>query len=452
MSTVESTVTRTAKYASWTTTFTNAIIVDFSTETIYTSTWLAPPEETSYTLTRTTTSVSEAMVVPTDVTYTFTSLPLAPTSAIVTRPLLTLTEGNLSWGESFGNTTTSLGFQIGAGASARGNSSTAGGIDTSETRSRISQSPEPSGNKTAGAFTGDVAASDSAEAYPTSMTASVSTRWATKSNTSLNEEPTTMAETLSVHWATKTNDLLDIQPISSMTETFLTYRANKSNTLLGAKPTTTAISTHWATKSGILLNTEPNKIFASHWAMKINPSLREQEVSSLSSDTKYPTATVVSVSTQRASKDDTSLGGPTVLSAGTSYRYTNAPSISEGGFTLADVTSVTTSSSPDGAASTAATSDSTRPLGNHTSGGTMTAALVPAASTVPSTTPTTTDLALVTITMSFEDNSTTATPSASGSSGPSMMAMPTTGSGGASSKAISTVLLVVVSGILLVTT
>lgn len=83
MSTIESTTTKTAAHASTTETLTYVVIVGYSTETIYTTTQLNPPTEIDYTRTLTSSSTSEEIVVPTDVTYTITSLPpTPPTSAV----------------------------------------------------------------------------------------------------------------------------------------------------------------------------------------------------------------------------------------------------------------------------------------------------------------------------------------------------------------------------------
>lgn len=56
------------------------VIVSYSTETLYTSTWLAPPSEIDFTRTVTGTTTSEEIVVPTDVTYIVKVTPAAPPS------------------------------------------------------------------------------------------------------------------------------------------------------------------------------------------------------------------------------------------------------------------------------------------------------------------------------------------------------------------------------------
>lgn len=96
MSTIESTTTRIAEYPSTTKKFTEVVIAGFSTETTYTSTWLAPPEPTTFTLTRKMTSVSEIVIVPTDVTYTLDSVPPTPTSFASIQTLSTLLKRDLS--------------------------------------------------------------------------------------------------------------------------------------------------------------------------------------------------------------------------------------------------------------------------------------------------------------------------------------------------------------------
>lgn len=488
VSTVESTTTSTANYASSTRTFTNVIIVDFSTETIYTSTWLAPPKDISYTLTRTSTCVSEAIVVPTDVTYTLTSLPPAPTSAAITGSLPTPTKRSLAWGESFGNKTACLSLQSGTGVSSGAASLTAHGIGDGQARTLTVQGFGPGGNITAVTFTGNVTETGSAGSYPTSTPASVSTYWATKSNTPLSEEPATVAEPCSTHLATKSNTSLSGKPTSNMTETFSTHWTTRRNTSPSGQPTTSAISTQWATKSDIFLSAEPNKTFVTQWASTSNRLLSDQAVSSLSTDSKYPTTTVVSVSTHWTTKSDNSLSEQGV-STSIGFQYPNNTNLSisthwatKNNTSLASKYAVITASASSQRPTTTdvsvsahwATKDDTSYGGltvlaestEYTSAsaisedgssianvtGTTTTSPYGAANTTTAhwTIYTTTGLGLVTITLPLPDNGTTAT-SSIGSQGASTMAIPTTGSSGAGSKDIDTVLLAVFGILLFIT-
>lgn len=77
VSTIEGTTTRTETFASSTSTLTYVVIVGYSTETAYTTTRLAPPSASTYTEVLTSTTTSEVLVVPTDITYTFSFVPAA---------------------------------------------------------------------------------------------------------------------------------------------------------------------------------------------------------------------------------------------------------------------------------------------------------------------------------------------------------------------------------------
>lgn len=75
VSTLEGTTTRAVTFVSSTATLTYGVIVGYSTESVYTTTWFDPPNASTYTEVLSSTITTESLVVPTDVTYTFSSFP-----------------------------------------------------------------------------------------------------------------------------------------------------------------------------------------------------------------------------------------------------------------------------------------------------------------------------------------------------------------------------------------